>query len=95
MAVKKSSETANKRATVSQEDSERLARELADKPYDSQPQIKNVDNRKAVPVSVSLPPSILEQLEDAVRANKRSGKPLRTVSAIVKNALEAQGFKAL
>ncbi|MGP5427469.1 hypothetical protein [Pseudomonas helleri] len=95
MAVKKSSETANKRASVSEQDAERLASELADKPYGSQPQPRAVDTRKAVPVSVSLPPSVLEQLEDAVRANKRAGKPLRTVSAIVKYALEAQGFKPL
>lgn len=94
MAVKKSSETAIKKSTVSQEDSERLASELADKPYDSKPQVRAVDKRKAVPISVSLPPSIIEQIEDVVRDNKRGGKPNRTVSAIIRSALEAQGFKA-
>lgn len=92
MAVKRASETATKRVPVSEEDSERLAKLLADKPYDSAPLGKAPDKRKPVPVSISLPPGILEKLEDAVRENKRSGKPLRTVSAIVKDALEAKGY---
>lgn len=96
--VKKSSETATKR-TISQADSEALARELADKPYGSkvdasptaaQPQS---DKRKSVPISVSLPTGVIEQLEDAVYANKRSGGALKSISAIVKDALEAKGFK--
>ncbi|MEX6666832.1 MULTISPECIES: ribbon-helix-helix domain-containing protein [Pseudomonas] len=94
MAVKKSSETATKKANVSQEESERLASELADKPYGSQPQVRAPDKRKAVPISVSLPPSMIEQIEDVVRANKRGGMPNRTVSALIRSALEAQGFKA-
>ncbi|EPF64125.1 hypothetical protein [Pseudomonas syringae] len=92
MAIKKASETANRREQVSEEASERLARELADKPYDTTPLAKAPDKRKPVPVSISLPPGILEKIEDDVRENKRSGKALRTVSAIVRYALEAQGY---
>ncbi|RMO27669.1 hypothetical protein ALQ43_03592 [Pseudomonas savastanoi pv. glycinea] len=93
MAVKKASETANRRGQVSEEASERLARELAGKPYDSAPVVKAPDMRKPVPVSISLPPGILEKIEDDVRENKRSGKAHRTVSAIVRHALEAQGYR--
>ncbi|WP_449124746.1 hypothetical protein [Pseudomonas viridiflava] len=99
MAVKKRSETAASKA-VTQAQAEALANELADKPYDriSRDAIEAVkpqpaDKRKSVPISVSLPPGIIEQLEDAAVANKRAGGVLKSVSAIIKDALEEKGFK--
>lgn len=63
---------------------DRLADELADKPYGS-------DGNKAeklVRTSLSLPADMHEQLEDIATANKRAGRDLRTVSAIVRVAIE-------
>lgn len=47
---------------------------------------------KAEPVtartSISLPADMLEAVEDLALANKRSGKELKTVSAIIRAALD-------
>ncbi|EIU3733322.1 TPA: hypothetical protein ACRMXN_005651 [Pseudomonas aeruginosa] len=67
---------------------EALARELAGRPYGS----KQPAKQKAKPVTISLPPSMIEQLEDAALRNKRENGDLKTVSAIVRDALEAKGY---
>jgi hypothetical protein len=91
VALKKPSQAAGKN-TVSSLAAEALAQQLADRPY-GEPKAETPPSIKAKPISISLPPSIIEQLEDAVRDNKRSGKGSRTVSALVREALEAAGYR--
>lgn len=72
----------------SQAEIEALARDLVDRPYgESQPKAK-----KAKPVTISLPPSLIEQLEDKAIENKRAGVGPKTVSAIIREALAISGF---
>lgn len=106
--VKKISQTANPtnkagRANVTEEQAEALAALLADKPYgesvDRTAELKAKaeaeEKAKAKPrtLSISLPGGLIEKLEDAAHANKKSGEGQRTVSGIVREALEAAGFK--
>lgn len=66
-----------------------LARELVDRPYgESRPAAA----KKAKPLTISLPPDLIEQLEDRARENKRKGDGPKTVSALVREALGAYGF---
>lgn len=63
---------------------EKLANELADKPYGGAVN----KEEKLVRTSLSLPASMHERLEDLAIQNKRAGRDLRTVSAIVREAIE-------
>ncbi|MDC3951697.1 hypothetical protein KGZ13_31115 [Pseudomonas aeruginosa] len=101
---KKSSETAasRKAAAASPEAIDALVNNLADRPYGVGAVAAKALERqrqtpvpvvKAKPLSISLPPSVIEQLEDTVRDNKRSGEGPRTISAIVREALEAAGYR--
>lgn len=63
---------------------EKLANELADKPYGD---ALNQDKEPTVRTSLSLPVSMQEALEDMALANKRAGLNLRTVSAIAREAI--------
>lgn len=103
MAIKPRSKTAaaaEQKHTPSPAEIERLAKELVDKPYGQQAQAQaqaQVDNKmpeadKAKPVAISLPPALIERLQDQALANKRSGAELKTVSAIVRDALEKAGY---
>ena len=47
---------------------------------------------KARPLTISLAPSLVIQLEDAAMANKRAGKGPKTASAIIREGLAAIGF---
>ena len=73
---------------------ERLAKSLADKPYGQQGQTsaKMPESEKAKPVAISLPPAMIERVQDQALANKRAGLDLKTVSAIVRDALEKSGY---
>ena len=62
---------------------EKLAKELADKPYGS----KSEPEERLVRTSLSLPASMHETLEDMAIRNKRAGSDGRTVSAIVRAAI--------
>ncbi len=66
-----------------------LARELVDKPYGEQ---RPAIAKKAKPLTISLPPDLIEQLEDRARENKRKGEGAKTVSALVREALGLHGF---
>jgi hypothetical protein len=44
--------------------------------------------QKSARTTISLPASMLEELEDLARANKRSDLPNKTVSAIIRAALD-------
>ena len=101
MAIKPRSKTAaaaEQKHTPSPAEIERLAKELVDKPYGQHTQAQaQADNKmpeaeKAKPVAISLPPALIERLQDQALANKRSGAELKTVSAIVRDALEKAGY---
>lgn len=61
---------------------------LADRPYGSDKPV----TEKARPLTISLAPSLIIQLEDAAIANKRSGHGPKTASAIIREGLAAIGF---
>ncbi len=90
------SQTASEQKKVSPNaaEIERLAKSLADKPYGQQGQTsaKMPESEKAKPVAISLPPTLIERIQDQALANKRSGLELKTVSAIVRDALEKAGY---
>ena len=93
------SATAAAKKPISTADVEALASSLVDKPYGDAPAIKPLKpvavSAKAKPVTISLPPNIIEQLEDVALSNKRNGSGPKTVSAIVRAALEVAGFKGM
>lgn len=93
MVLKKPSQAVAARSAATAEEADALARLLADKPY-GEKRSASEGARKAKPLSISLPPDLIEQLEDAVRNNKRSGSGSRTVSALIREALERAGYKA-
>lgn len=84
-----SASASKNRATAEAADA--LAKQLADKPYGSQGLAVPVA-AKAKSISISLPPVMVAKLEDAAHANKRSEAGPKTVSAIIREALEAAGY---
>ncbi len=99
---KKASETAatKKAAGASPEQIDQLVDALADRPYGSVAaqaldlQLKKAASPpKAKPISISLPPHIIAELEEQVMENKRSGEGPRTVSGLIKLALRHYGYK--
>jgi hypothetical protein len=96
MPVKpRSQRAAEQKRTASAADIERLATSIADRPYGQQSEntAKMAASEKAKPVAISLPPALIERLQDQALANKRSGSDLKTVSAIVRNALGKAGYE--
>ena len=103
MAVKKPSQAATKKPDSAAV--EALANQLADRPYTSNAAqelakqalerqgLKSPAPVKAKPISISLPPHIIAELEDQVMDNKRSGEGPRTVSGLIKLALRHYGYK--
>jgi hypothetical protein len=82
------SKTASGIQKATPEQANKLAQQLADKPYGG---VKEVEP-KAQNISISLPPALVEKLQDAALANKRGAGDLKTVSAIVRDALERAGY---
>jgi len=87
---------------------EALADQLAGKPYGDKAPVqittqapaanavieapaKPVDE-KAKSLTISLPPSMIRRVEDAAIEAKRTGGTLKSVSAIIRDALIAKGF---
>lgn len=83
------SQTASVRRSATPAQAEKLAQQLADKPYGG---VKESPEAKAQNISISLPPSMIEKLQDVALANKRGAGNLKTVSAIVRDALERAGY---
>lgn len=77
---------------ISDAEANKIADRLADKPYGKQKEIQPRTEEKAQNISVSLPPSMIEKLQDTALSNKRAGNDQRTVSAIIKAALEQAGY---
>ena len=63
---------------------EKLANELADRPYGSIPN----DQEEYVVTSISITKSLLHKIEDIVTNNKRTNQEPKSVSALVRMALE-------
>lgn len=72
-----------KKRTPNSTEVDKLANELADKPYGGEPE----PGERLVRTSLSLPASMHETLEDMAIRNKRAGSESRTVSAIVREAI--------
>lgn len=64
---------------------DRLAKRLADVPYDG---IKDVP----VSISISLPKSMIRKLEERRLANKEDDDGPKTLSGLIRVALEKEGF---
>lgn len=81
MAIKQRS-----RPDIANKDINRLANELADKGYGDE---KRTDDDPLVRTSITLPRSMLIWLEDEATKNKRAGHEQRSVSAIIRAAVES------
>lgn len=68
-------------------EADQLASKLADKPYGDE-QRTTVVNEKLSRTTISLPTSLLRVCEDLVISNKRNGQRPKSVSALIKAALE-------
>lgn len=75
---------------------ERLANELADKPFGQAKQPTAETQAAAadrfVKLSISLPESMAQKIQKAVYENKMAGKGHKTNSAIIREALEKAGW---
>ena len=96
MVIKtRSGEQPEAKREFSTEDVQKLVVALADKPYGEKAQLQlPIRQPKPRPLTISLPDTMIEKLEDAAMQNKRAGMRAKTVSAIVKGALEAAGYHA-
>ena len=86
--VKKPSQQAIKRPDVTPEQAEALAQKLADKPYGEKEKPELVVEEKQSRTTISLPTSLLHELEDLALQNKRDKMDPRSVSALVREALQ-------
>lgn len=87
MVKKPSQQAINSRSEVTTEQAELLAKRLADKPYGSTENTLK-EPEKQSRTTISLNESMLVALEDMALKNKREGKDPKSVSAIVRDALE-------
>ncbi|CQJ04976.1 CopG family ribbon-helix-helix protein [Yersinia frederiksenii] len=65
-----------------------LADRLADRPYGEEKQFEQTHGTMAR-TTISLPETLLRELEDRALANKRAGLSPKNVSALVREALES------
>jgi len=79
MAIKKRSTE-----SLNQTKIEELANELADKPYGEEKKEEDT----IVRTTITLPSTVLFELEDMAKINKRNKKTLRSVSAIIRNCID-------
>ena len=98
MALKKPSEHkggGSQKISASSRQAERLANQLADKPYvtPKDKPTKQIEG-KVFRTTISLSKNIHDQIEDIARYNKRSGLGPSTFSAVTRDAL-AQYLKAI
>lgn len=96
MAVKtRDKPQSESKPAFSEEDVKKLVVSLADKPYGSEAQIPlPIRTPRPRPLTVSLPDTMIEKIEDAALKNKRAGVKAKSVSAIIRGALEAAGYRA-
>lgn len=67
---------------------EKFVNEMADKPYGKEP-VATPAKEQMTPVSITLPISMRDELDMLALKHKREKGELRTVSAIVRAALES------
>ena len=90
--VKPKSQSAAGRAQATPDQIEKLASELAEKDY-ARPKEKTQEaDKKSQAIGISLPPSMIENLQDAAMKNKRGGAGQKTVSGIIRELLEKAGY---
>lgn len=83
--VKKRSETATGKKTNTSKDASLLADQLADRKYGE----TISKNTTVTRTTISLPESMLIEIEDITRANKRTKKEPNNVSALVREAIDS------
>lgn len=66
---------------------EKFVNEMADKPYGHEPKSPPAKD-EMMPVSITIPRSLRDKLDNMALKNKHEKGELRTVSAIVRAALE-------
>lgn len=84
MAIKKRSKEVS-------EEAEKLANEIADKPYGKASPESN--NEEMTTTSFALPTSVLYALEDIAKNNKRAGIEPKNVSALIREAIVEKYIK--
>lgn len=65
-------------------EAEKLANEIADKPYGKAPE---ESNDEMTTTSFALPKVVLYELEDIAQKNKRTGIEPKNVSALIRDAI--------
>jgi hypothetical protein len=90
------------RQVATEEEAEQLANELADKVYGQPKKTESMQTKKseplspsiekAKPIGISLPPTMIEKLQDTALKNKRSDAEHKTVSALILDALVRAGY---
>jgi len=97
MALKKR----NTAKDVSAEAAEALANEIADKPYGKKSKVEPIkkkvsepgaDAAKIVRTTITIPQSLMDEIDQQVLENKKNRISIKSTSAVVRDALE-QYFK--
>lgn len=90
MVKRPSQQASTLRARVTDEESEALAKRLADKPYGSTEKAEQEKPEQELQcrTTISLGESMLRKAEDRALQNKRSGKDPKNVSALIREALD-------
>lgn len=89
MALKKPSAQAARKKHVSEAEAEALANRIADRPYGTaEAAVVKAEVSQLKRTSISLETGMLELLEDTALKNKREGTEPKSVSAIVRDALD-------
>jgi len=90
--VKPKSQSAAGRQAATPDQIEKLASQLADKPYGHAKEKELETEKKAQAIGISLPPAMIEKLQDQALKNKRGGTGQKTVSGIIRELLEREGY---
>lgn len=89
MAIKKPSQAVSQ-PDITPRQADILASQLAGKPYGKgKPGAKKVLDGELARTTISLPRHLFEEAEDLAMTNKRQGTDPKSVSAVVREALEA------
>lgn len=87
MLKKPSDKSLHPRRIVTEDEADMLANKLADKPYGDDERAQAVQEKQAR-TTISLPDQLLRQCEDLAISNKRGNNGPKSVSALVRAALE-------
>lgn len=96
MALKKpSAQMQSRRKDISEAEAEEIANRLADRPYgdSSVPTPAQAEASLLKRTSISIPAELLEKVEDTALKNKRQGNEPKSVSAIIRDALNQYFLK--